>query len=178
MRTQRRDIEIRLRADEAAAARALTEHAEWTHALSRRNKGASIVHGLSVRVRDDGQLRARINESNRFNAPPRLVGRITEGPNGVVLDATITESFNEVSIPRMFIGLAVLMAAIGLLPLTGGEFTNPAVYVGPILGILFGGLGYWQARQRRDSFRISADQLEHAIRQAVPAYPAPAGNGN
>jgi len=42
--------------------------------------------------------------------------------------------------------------------------------------LLFGGLGYWQGRQRRVSFRIDADKLEQAIRQAVPANSALAGH--
>ena len=63
-----------------------------------------------------------------------------------------------------------------MLPLIGGDLTNPGVFIGPIVELLFGALGYWQARQRRVSSRIDADKLEHAIRQAVPANPAPAGD--
>ena len=91
MRRQRRTVEVRLRApDVVTAGQALKRRATETR----------------VRVRDDGRVRARVKEFSRYNVPPLLVGRITAGPGGGVLAATIRESYVEVVIPRVFVGLA------------------------------------------------------------------------
>jgi hypothetical protein len=170
MRRQRRDIEVRLPlGDVAAAARVLNERSARAQPLSRRRTpDAQSGPPLAVRVRDDGRVHARIAQYSRYNSPPRLAGRIIDGPSGVVLDATIKESRNEVAVPRMFIGLAVFLAATFVALLSTKQFTNPGVYICGFTMLAFGGLGYLLGRLRRTSFRAEADKLEHAIRQAVP----------
>jgi hypothetical protein len=171
MRRQRRDIEVRLPlGDVAAAARVLNERSARAQPLARRpTPGTSSGPPLAVRVRDDGRVRARIAEYRRLSWPPRLAGRITDGPSGTVLVGTIKESRNEVALPRLFTGLALLTAAAFVGLLATKQFTNPGVYICGIVALASGGLGYGLGRLRRVSFRIEADKLEGAIRQAVPS---------
>ena len=75
--------------------------------------GCGTIPGLSVQVRDDGRVHARIAESGVFNPPPRLVGRITDGSNGVVLDAPIKGSRKRGVESPLFRGLAVFTRRSG-----------------------------------------------------------------
>jgi hypothetical protein len=158
MRRQRRSIEVRLRAADVVTA---------GQALKRHAKAAGSAPRLRMRVRDDGRVRARAVEFSRYNTPPVLVGRITPAPGGGILAATIRESYVEVLMPRLFVGLALFMAVMCGALLVAGEFTNLGVYVCGIGGTVFGLIGYALGRLRRSSFHHHADRLERAVRAAA-----------
>jgi hypothetical protein len=158
MRRQRRPIEVRLRASDVVAA---------GQAIKRRAKSGGSGPRLRVRVRDDGRIRARVLEFSRYHTPPVLVGRITAGLRGGLLTATVRESYLEVIIPRVFVGLALFMALVCVALLAAGDLTNPGVYVCGVGAAGLGLLGYILGRLRHDSFRHDATRLEQAVRNAA-----------
>ncbi|MEU7876286.1 hypothetical protein [Dactylosporangium sp. NPDC049140] len=157
MRRQRRPVVVRLRVhDVNAAGEDLARHA-----------GQYAGERLRLRVRDDGRVRARLGMSTRYNTPPVLVGRITGGPEGAELTATIREPYTELGMPRLFLGVAIFLGLVCIAILASGDFTNPGVYVCGIGGAALGLIGVILGRMRRTSFNHHADRLEQAVRGAA-----------
>lgn len=155
MRRQWRTVEIRLTVpDVAGAGRALANAAEAP---------------LSLRVRDDGRVRAVIAEFSRFSSPPVLAGRINPDPGGAVLAATVHESYAEVLIPRVFLGSAVWLGAALAWLLIDRQFSSPGVPICAIGAVVLGLMGLALGRLRGTGFRRHADDLERAVRELVAA---------
>lgn len=155
MRRQRRTVEIRLKVpDVAGAGRALTDAA---------------VAPLSLRVRDDGRVRAVIPEFSRLSSPPVLTGRINPHPDGPVLAATVRESYVEVLVPRVFLVSAVWLGAALAWLLTDHQFASPGVPICAVGAVVLGLMGFALGRLRGAGFRRRADDLENAVRELVSA---------
>jgi hypothetical protein len=157
MRRQRRAVVVRLQGQDVNAA---------GQELAR-NAGKPAGERLRLRVRDDGRVRARLGLPTRYNTPPVLVGRITSGTHRAELTATIRESYTEVGMPRLFLGVALFLGVVCIALLASGDLTNPGVYVCGIGGLTLGAIGAVLGRMRRTSFNHHADRLEQAVRAAA-----------
>lgn len=150
----RRAIEVPVRAPDVAAAVAI---------LRGASTGSLFRAGLRVRVGHDGRVRARITGSTRA-VPPKLIGRVTSGPRGVVLSGTVRESRSEVLVSLAFGGVGVLMAAVFVALLLVGDWRNPGLYICGVAAVAFAVITGLLRRARRRAFPLEAGELEGAIR--------------
>ena len=97
-----RHVRLQLRfADPATATAAIAGTLRATHPTR-----------FSVRVHDDGSIRARVPAGPRSIPTPILRGRIVAAGSGTCLEGTIRETWSAVCVPWLFVFVAVFMAAV------------------------------------------------------------------
>lgn len=133
----------------------------------RTRREQARQHMLRLKVRDDGELMARI-PGGRYSTPPRLEGHFGPGDGGgIVFEGVISESHASVGIPRGFIGMAVFLALGAILVAVGGQ-PSPGSYICGVSAVLFGLIGYGTGRLRKSSFSYDCKEL---MRKLTPLMP-------
>lgn len=156
IKRQRQQVSLRLSAPSV----------EDAVATMRARRQQAREHMLRLKVRDDGELVARI-PGGRYSSPPRLDGRFEPGDGGIVFEGVISESHASVGIPRGFIGMAVFLALGAILVAVGGQ-PSPGSYVCGVSAILFALIGYGMGRLRGSSFSYDCKELMGKLTPLIP----------
>lgn len=132
----------------------------------RSRRGQARQHGLRLKVKDDGRFAAQ-TPSGRYHTPPRLKGRFAADHGVVVFEGIIRESWASVDIPRLYIGMAAILAFVTVLLVVVGN-PSPGSYICGVATVLFGLIGYALARLRRSSFSSDCRELMSKLITLMP----------
>jgi hypothetical protein len=154
----RQDIVVRLGTADVSAV---------VEAVRMRKKEEFRSSRLWVRVKDDGRIRARLLIGGRYHTRPHMKGRVVAGDQGAAVQGVVYESYLESLYSSVYVGLAVLMAAVSVVILVASGFGNPGLYVCGVSAAAFGWLASRLARLRPPGFTRDAAELKKAISRLV-----------
>lgn len=135
-------------------------------AAMRTRRAQARQRGLRLKAHDDGRLIARI-PGGRYSSPPALRGRFEPRDAGVVFEGAISESRASVGLPRGFIGMGVVLAAVAILLAVVGQ-PSPGSYICGVSAVLFLLIGYGLGRLRASSFRYDCKNLMGKLTPLLP----------